>query len=369
MTTTLVVSDLHLGARPRNDLARHGALRAPLLRAVDEVERLVLLGDALELRHGPVAEPLAAAREVLAEAGARLGAGGRVVLVPGNHDHELIAPWLERVRARGEGIGVTASPPADASDTAARIAEWVAPATLELAYPGVWLRDGVYATHGHYLDVHITVPTFERLAIGAMEKLTGHIPRREASALDYERVLTPLYAWLYALAQSAPPGRPAGGTGASARMWIKLARNGHRPALPMRALAAVYPLGIALLNRAGLGPVNPDLSGEALRRGGLLALGESLRRLGVEAEHVVFGHTHRAGPFADDDPAEWRTPGGARLTNAGSWVYEPHFLTRDPGVSPYWPGTAVRIGADGPPELIRLLGYRTHADFVGAGGG
>ena len=34
--------------------------------------------------------------------------------------------------------------------------------SAELAYPGVWLRPDVYATHGHYVDLHITVPSFER---------------------------------------------------------------------------------------------------------------------------------------------------------------------------------------------------------------
>ena len=28
---------------------------------------------------------------------------------------------------------------------------------VQLAYPGVWLRDDVYATHGHYLDCHSEV--------------------------------------------------------------------------------------------------------------------------------------------------------------------------------------------------------------------
>ena len=51
--TTLVVSDLHLGAQRGADVARRPALRAPLLEALDGVEHLVLLGDVLELRDGP----------------------------------------------------------------------------------------------------------------------------------------------------------------------------------------------------------------------------------------------------------------------------------------------------------------------------
>ena len=47
---TLVVSDLHLGAARRVDLLRRPELRAPLLEALARGDRLVLLGDALELR-------------------------------------------------------------------------------------------------------------------------------------------------------------------------------------------------------------------------------------------------------------------------------------------------------------------------------
>ena len=44
----------------------------------------------------------------------------------------------------------------------ALMAEWASPARVRFAYPGLWLREDVYATHGHYLDCHLTVPTVER---------------------------------------------------------------------------------------------------------------------------------------------------------------------------------------------------------------
>ena len=49
---TLLVSDLHMGSGSGSDVLRVPALRAALLDAVADVERLVLLGDMLELRHG-----------------------------------------------------------------------------------------------------------------------------------------------------------------------------------------------------------------------------------------------------------------------------------------------------------------------------
>ena len=58
---TLVVSDLHLGARSRRRRAARPRRCASRCSArCDGVDRLVLLGDVLELRHGPLREALAA---------------------------------------------------------------------------------------------------------------------------------------------------------------------------------------------------------------------------------------------------------------------------------------------------------------------
>src|SRR4051794_13523726 len=96
---TLVVSDLHLGARTGVDVLQRPAARGALLERLDGVDRLVLLGDTLELRHGPVREALAAARPVLEAIGAAM-AGDEGVGVAGNHDPRLLAPGL---RGRGDG--------------------------------------------------------------------------------------------------------------------------------------------------------------------------------------------------------------------------------------------------------------------------
>ena len=78
---------------------------------------------------------------------------------------------------------------------------------------------------------------------------------------------------------------------------------------------------------------------------------------------MLFGHSHRSGPWPRDDLSEWTSPAGARLLNTGSWVYQPHFLASEPNLSPYWPGTAIRVDDTGPPELIRLLGDRGHDEL------
>ena len=78
-------------------------------------------------------------------------------------------------------------------------------------------------------------------------------------------------------------------------------------------LAGAFPLTIAALNRLGIGPLKADLSGVELRRAGLRAMGEVVARLGIDARHVIFGHTHRSGPLPDDDAGEWRLAGGGQL--------------------------------------------------------
>lgn len=351
---TLVISDLHLGMRSGADVLRRPAPRARLLEALDGVDRLVLLGDALELRQGPLRDALAAARPVFEAIGDALGADAEVVLVPGNHDHRLLDPWLARRGADGPPapLALEEHPGPDASPALEAIAGWLAPARLDVAYPGVWLRDDVYAIHGHYLDRHITVPTIERLGAGAMARIVGPVPAH-ARPDDYERALAPLYAWITAIAERTPPGARGTRTSASAAAWRFLAADGHRP-LRGRLLAGMLPLGAATINRLGLGPVNSDLSATELRRAGLLAMGEACTRLGIVAEHVIFGHTHRAGPFAADDELEWRVAGHGRLANTGCWVYEETFL-RSGRSSPYWPGGAIEVRADGPPIAHRLL--------------
>jgi hypothetical protein len=342
-------------------------VRAALFGALEGIERVVLLGDAIELRQVPLRDALAVARPFFEQLGAALGAGREVVLVAGNHDHTLLEPWFERRRRSSAPppLGLAEQPTWEPGDVAAQLAGWLAPARLTLAYPGIWLRDDVYALHGHYLDRHTTVPTFERLSAGVMGRIVGAVPAG-ACPDDYERALAPIYAWSYSLAQqSRADGRRARGTqGVSVRVWSALAGDGHRP-LRHRALSTLFPLGIAAINRAGIGPVRADVSGRALETAGTRAMAAATTALAIPAAHVVFGHTHRAGPRPVDDLAQWTTPDGARLHNSGCWVFERQFLSRTASESPYWPGRAVRVEHDSaaPPQLLDLLGDRSLDDL------
>jgi Calcineurin-like phosphoesterase len=354
--TTLVVSDLHLGVPSGGDVLRAEPLRARLLGRAAAADRIVLLGDIVELREGPPGPAMAVAEPVLRALG-EAAPGVPITIVPGNHDHRLIGRWLRTRRHRdGVPLGLAETvEPAEASPEAERIAAALGPGRVEFSYPGVWLRPDVYALHGHHLDRHITVPSFERIGLAGVAR--WGLQGRAATTPDgYEAVFGPLYALLFALAEESPPADGAPGAGSSTRAWrVLVGDGGKRPAVHRIAAAAGFPALIAMLNRAGLGPLSPRISGPELRRAGLRALHTALGDLGVGAHHVVFGHTHRAGPFPGDELAEWRRPGGGSIVNGGSWVYQPLFLGRSAPRNPYWPGNCVLVGDDGPPRIERLL--------------
>ena len=370
---TLILSDLHLGAVREVDLLRRAELRAPLIEAVrDGVDRVVLLGDALELRERPVRAALPYAFGLFEDLGRALGPDGEIVLVGGNHDHELVAGWIEThlTQDPAHSLGLEQRiAPDEAGPLARELAEHATPARLTLSYPGLWVRDDVYALHGHYLDLHTTVPTFERLAAGAMGTWVAPLPADGATPDDYEAALAPIFAWIWALAQRSDHGSMAAGAGASARAWAMLAGRERRRPVRAIALGAGFAGAVGVLNRLGVGPLSRDLSGAGLRRGGLRGVGEVVRRLGIDAGHVIFGHTHRSGPWPRDDVGEWTAPTGARLVNVGSWVYQRHFLSDRPNDSPYWPGTVVLVDDAGPPRLVRLLGDRGHEELAPARAG
>lgn len=333
-------------------MLRQAQARASLQDALAGVDRLVLLGDVLELRHGPLRDALAVARPVLEALGAALPAGAEVVLVPGNHDHELMAPWsARRALAPPAGLGLETELEWQYGEPLSTIAQWLAPARMRGCYPGVWLDDGVYATHGHYLDLHTTVPLLERIGAGLMARLLGGPPPSDSDG--YEAILTPIYAWIHAVAQR--PGRPRSAHSPSSQAWRVLNSSGPRHRVRRSLIRLGLPLAVRALGRGGLGELHADVSTVALRRAGLAAMATVADRLLPGAEHVLFGHTHRAGPLADDEAQEWVTATGVALINSGSWVHDRAYLGREPSRSPYRPGFAVRVREGSAPELVNLL--------------
>jgi hypothetical protein len=370
--STLIISDLHLGSGLGSDVLSRPGPRAALLEVLGDVDRLVLLGDVLELRHRPPRYAMAAARPFFEDLG-RVLAGRELVVSAGNHDHLLVESWLgERALQVPEPFELDQRlRPEQASPMLAQLAEWAAPARVSAAYPGLWIRPDVYAMHGHYLDCHLTVPTIERLSVALMSRVLGRPAASFSSVEDYEAVGGPVFAWRDTVARDARPGGAVNRVD-TIRAWRALAGEADGSSRIRKlcglALAGAFPLAVAALNRAGLGPLRTDISTEELRRAGLRAMGEVADRLGLGDAHVVFGHTHRAGPLPGDSESEWRGRGGARLMNSGCWTYDLVFLGRSAGETPYWPGTCVLVEEDSSesPQLKRLLLDRSHAELAPA---
>jgi Calcineurin-like phosphoesterase len=350
-----VVSDLHLGARTEVDVLRRAEVRESLVAAVSGVDRLVLLGDTLEFRHGPLRDALDVAEPILRELGEALGPQGEAVIVFGNHDHLLLRGWLARRAGTGAmpPLGLETEIDWREGEPLEEIASWLAPARVRAAYPGVWLRDDVYAIHGHYGDRHNTVPILERLGAGVMARLVNEPEGGPRSAEDYEGTLSPMYAWIDTVAQTGGV-RGRGGGSLQVRAWHALQGPGGRT-VRSAGIAAAFGGMVAVLNRAGLGPFGADVSAPALRQGGLHGISEVLERLGVEARYVIFGHTHRAGPGPSDDVSEWQTTGGIALLNTGSWVHDRNWTGNSTSGSPYRPGFSVLLDDDQAPRLVNLL--------------
>ena len=353
---TAIVSDLHVGTRTGADVARLPEARLRLLEAMAPADRVVLLGDLLELRERRASTVLEAAAPLLDELGEAC-AGKQVVLVPGNHDHELASPALDGERlAGGALLEPEATFPPEHSPLARRLAARMPRAELVLAYPGIRLRDDVYATHGHYLDVHLSVPRIESVVASAVARFAGASPDGQGVTPEtYEAALAPIYGFAYAVAQSSEARAITRGGRLSRTVWQMSRADTRRGIAGVAVGGLALPLAVGALNRLGLGPFRADISGAELRRAGLRAIGAVIRSLGVEAEHVVFGHTHRPGPLPGDGD-EWRVAdAGPHLTNTGSWLHEPVLIESAGPTSPYWPGTVVLLGDDGPPEVTNVL--------------
>ncbi len=360
---TALISDLHLGVASGGDLLRDPELRGVLLAELRGADRLVLLGDTLELRERPLGAALDHALPVLAELGAALG-DIEVVLVPGNHDSRLAEPLLDQLSLEDAALPLetVAAPP---SGPAAAVAAALSPARLSIAYPGLWVRDDVYATHGHYMDVHLRLPRLECVAAAAVRRFAGP-PPDPAVPDDYERILRPIYGLAFGAAQAMPRVLRPRDRGPSETAWEVLsgARTGRTPRRRLRSHAARagFPVAVAAVNRLFRADFDTDIQGETIFRSGIEGAGEVARRLGVDSGHVIMGHTHRAGPHLGEAP--WRLPGGGELHNTGNWSFSVPLHPPGRPPNPYWPGTVTWVEDAGPPRRVELLRDRVPEDLM-----
>ncbi|MEH3054773.1 MAG: metallophosphoesterase [Patulibacter minatonensis] len=363
MGTTLLISDLHLGSRLNTDVLRATAPRERLKEWIADADRLILLGDMIEFRHSPQRDALRQGLPVLEDLAGALRKGAEVVVVPGNHDWSLLERWnADRAASDQPAAPLSLSESVravDASEAAAAV-EQAMGRTVELCYPGLWIEDGIYATHGHYLDVHALLPTVERLGAGALQRLSGEMVPLAANPADYERVLAPWYAFIGASVERLSTNASTRRATTGARAYEKLKSRSPRAT----ALALGLRAGVAALNATGLGPLSAELSGQAMIASAMHAIDEVDARLSINADHLIFGHCHRPGPLPTDDASAWRTRVGTRLHNTGNWVYEPRFQASLGSDGAYWPGTGVRVESGAAPQLERVLEGFTEEQMI-----
>lgn len=361
---TAIISDLHLGLTSGGDVLRDPEVRGVLLEEIAGADRVVLLGDVVELREQPLGRSLEATRSFFEDLGAAQ-AGHEVTIVPGNHDHRFAEPLLDELSLDGGQLGLeqTADP---SPGPTATIDGWLGEAKLRIAYPGLWLREDVYLTHGHFMDVHLDLPRAECVAIATLARASSRSPAHPAGAADYERMLRPIYGFIYGAAQARPARRGRGRTSASEAAWKILSGEGGgaEPPGPLAeaALRGGFPAAVWAVNRLLRADFRADISGDAVFRSGVAAATELAAGLGLDGAHVITGHTHRAGPLPEE--GEWALPGGGRLHNTGSWVFSSalHLPGRPP--NSYWPGTVTWVEGSEPPRRVQLMRDRSHADLV-----
>jgi UDP-2,3-diacylglucosamine pyrophosphatase LpxH len=304
MPRTLVISDLHIGAYSGRCVLESPTVTASVFPRLGEFDRLILLGDALELGEGrPPAEVMAIAAPILEGLGRDVS---EVVLIPGNHDRVLIRSWL---LDQGDGLALENPVPTDATELLGEAAERLGSggARVEVHYSGYRFSDRVWMTHGHYLD-RLLVPD-------GPYGLFRRPPRHRPAAYETRQVLA---------------------------RKLSTVRMTHSLLTPR----------LSRLTSGGLD--------RQMRRHSLPALATLLGALGVRSEFLIFGHVHRLGPLPGDRPGQWQLPLApgetpTRFLNTGSWQHEPVLVGHSGAPHPYRPGGAVVIESDGVPRAFGFL--------------
>lgn len=376
---TLVISDLHVGMRDGFSVLERPVALELLLNALQDCERLVLLGDLVELQEAQAAHSLATVRPILQAIGAQMGPEREILFLPGNHDRQLIRGWIE---AQGRAMRSESVVPPDASPPLRDIVEQLAPARVEVRYPGAWLSERIWAHHGHYLNRFLVpdqsygvMPRRERRGgdarrvpadfeprwgrRGGVRTLVRRLPRRAAAGIvDVEEVM-----------RAATMPAPVDGGENSTRSAQDATGDGgetiHNPPIEMTAKFTDR-LHERILHPS-LSPMVSHLLGLQVRRHSVPAVARVAHDLGLEPDYVLFGHVHRLGPISGDDPGEWRWQ-NTRILNTGSWRWEPVLVQRARPPHPYWPGGAILIDEQGEPHAIGLLDSLSRDELTGKKG-
>lgn len=342
---TLVISDTHLGARDGRDVLRRPVALELLLDSLKNVDRLVLLGDLVELLDGRVSGALLDAKPILKEIG-RAMSGREIIVLAGNHDHALVRGWLRERRELDKPLSATESVPHEATKLLQKVVGYLSAerTSVRVHYPGVWLSKDVFAHHGHYLERQLSTSTIARVTNAA-----GY--GALSAAEEYEAARSPSFAAASLLMRDLPDD-----------LEERLDRIGGVLRAVGRSLLT-GPGDLGNLTRT-TGPVVRDIVEKRLQRGGLDAMQQVAEDLGVDsrAKHVLFGHVHRLGPT--DQSAGWQVfPDSPMYWNSGCWVLDPWLCNDDDQTSPFWPGGALEINDGQAPKAVNLLREVEPADL------
>jgi hypothetical protein len=227
---------------------------------------------------------------------------------------------------------------------------------VRCSYPGFWVSDRIWATHGHYLDRHLIPETAFGLRRSAIARLLGRrAPANNLRGAPIE------YEWARRHRATRRRRQPRG-RGHAARLRARPLATLLESAAALTRMRAI-PQVPDLMMRANLAPITARLVDAQMRGAAMPAMAEVAQRLGVDADWIVFGHVHRLGPRGE--PAWQPVPNGVRLLNTGAWVFEPVLIDRVQPPHPYWPGGAVIVEPGAEPRALGLLDGLTREQLTG----
>ena len=281
----------------------------------------------------PLAAALEIARPFFDELGAVVG-DGRVVMVPGNHDHHLLDDWLERRRLDGAApLGLEQRIPIDAGPLAeltardgqdrgrARVPRRVAAGRASTPPTAT---TSIATSPSRASSASRSPRSSESSAAPGTRPTTSSLPTatRDRSHRTTTSASRPRCTRSCSRSPRAAARRRSGWAGQTRRPGSgrrSAAGTGGRLAYAAGCSARLrYPGRSGSRIGSGSDRSSPISHRARSPARGLAAIGEVVRQLGIEADHVIFGHTHRRGPIRARSGGASKTGPGSTTPAAGS---------------------------------------------------